>query len=257
MTEETAVASGGGVIQVALSALIMLPDNQIREQTNRRTVKRYAELMRGGEVFDPVTVVMTEDTNEARGYILVDGWHRVSATQMIGNRSVRAIVVKAAPEEILWLAVEANRRHGLPLSRADKRNAFRAYVRAKKHRTGRGSAVKSSRQMEKDLNGFVTRHTLPVWMKADFPAIYAAMVGNGLEGEEDQGGVKPINSDKDYAMAAIASLDECMACARAINDTRVGREVLEAAVARVTEMAQAVTGKRAWPAVKTEIDAGF
>ncbi|ARM86620.1 hypothetical protein RHEC894_CH00264 [Rhizobium sp. CIAT894] len=237
------------VITVSLDALVLLPDNQIRQQMSWRTVREYAELMRGGERFSPVKVARIDAANEDRGFALVDGWHRVSAAQRIGLRQIEAVLVTPkGPYEIPWLAAEANRRHGLPLSRADKRNVFQAYVRAGKHRKGRGTAVKSAREMEKDLNGIVSRHQLPKWMQSDFPAIYAAMKGNGFEqGNDEAGGLMSPDMDEEYAKAARAALDEYMACMRAMKDNRKARKVLTDAAALVTEVAEAVTGRREWP----------
>ncbi|MGO4439714.1 hypothetical protein [Rhizobium sp. RAF56] len=244
--------SPGDLITVSLDALVLLPDNQIREQMCLRTVREYAELMRGGEKFVPIKVARIDATDDTRGFALVDGWHRVSAARRNGLREIDAVLVTPTGlDEIPWLAAEANRRHGLPLSRADKRNVFRAYVRAKRHRTGRGSAVKSAREMEKDLNGIVSRHQLPKWMQSDFPAIYAAMNGNGLEQGNDAE-VKGPDMDEEYAKAARAALDEYMACMRAMKDSRKARQVLTVAAALVTEVSEAVTGKREWPRVAFE-----
>lgn len=245
--------SGGRSITLQLDALLMLANNQIRTKTDLKTARRYADLMLGGEKFKPIKVTPTDETDVTKGYTLVDGWHRVTAAQLNGYRTIEAEVVAAASHEIPWLAVEANRRHGLPLRREDKRNAFRAYVRAKRHRTGRGNAVKSASEMAKDLNGIVSRHQLPKWMFTDFPAIYAAMKGNGLEQDEgDQGGLKLRDMDAAYAKEAIASLDTFMASMRAMNDTRVARQVLTKAAALVIEVSEAVTGSRKWPEVAVE-----
>ncbi|TCA33680.1 hypothetical protein E0H70_08160 [Rhizobium leguminosarum bv. viciae] len=247
------------VVMVSLDALVMLPANQIRVQMCWQTVKEYAELMRGGERFVPIKVARVDAADEARGFVLVDGWHRVTAAQRNGLWEIEAVVVvPSGPEEIPWLAAEANRRHGLPLSRVDKRNVFQAYVRAKRHRKGRGSAVKSAREMEKDLNGIVSRHQLPKWMRSDFPAIYAAMNGNGLEhGDHGAEGVRLPDMDEEYAKAARAAMGEYMACMRAIRDNRKARKVLTDAAAVVTEVSEAVTGKREWPKAAAAPDLDF
>ncbi|MBY2965553.1 hypothetical protein HF251_23125 [Rhizobium leguminosarum] len=246
MTEE--------VITVSLDALVLLPDNQIREQMCFKTVRHYAELMRGGEIFVPIKVAMVDATDEAKGFLLVDGWHRVRAAQRNSLRDIQAVVVTpSGPQEIPWLSAEANRRHGLPLSRVDKRNVFKAYVRAGKHRTGRGTAVKSAREMEKDLNGIVSRHQLPKWMQSYFPAVYRAMNGSGLEtGNADAEGVGLPDMDEEYASGARAAMSEYMACMRAIRDNRKARKVLTDAAAVVTEVSEAVTGKREWPTATME-----
>ncbi|MBY3176983.1 hypothetical protein HFO27_20485 [Rhizobium leguminosarum] len=246
MTEE--------VIMVSLDAVVLLPHNQIREQMCFKTVRHYAELMRGGEKFVPIKVARVDAAAEAKGFVLVDGWHRVHAAQRNSLREIQAVIVTpSGPEEIPWLSAEANRRHGLPLSRVDKRNVFRAYVRAKKHRTGRGNAVKSAREMEKDLNGIVSRHQLPKWMLSDFPAIYRAMNGSGLEdGNGHAEGVGLPDMDEEYAKGARAAMSDYMACMRAIKDNQKALTLLTDAAAVVTEVSELVTGKRAWPKVSID-----
>lgn len=247
------------MITVSLDALVLLPANQIREKMCSRTVREYAELMRGGEKFVPVKVARVDPTDETRGFILVDGWHRVTATRRIGLSEIDAVVViPAGPEEIPWLAAQANRKHGLQLTRLDRRNVFRAYVTAKKHRKGRGNAVKSAREMEKDLNGIVSRHQLPRWMQSDFPAIFAAMNGNGLEDDSDGGqAFKATDMDEGYAKSARAALGEYMACMRAMRDNRKARAVLIEAATLVTEVSMAVTGKQEWPKAAAVIRLDF
>ncbi|WP_042117737.1 hypothetical protein [Rhizobium etli] len=238
----------GETVVLELAALVMLQENQIREKTDRHTVRRYAEQMAGGAKFPPVKVTLTDPTNETKGYTLVDGWHRVEATKVNGGGTIVADVVAARPEEIAWFAVVANRAHGLQLklTREVRRGVFRAYVRAGKHRTGRGRKVKAVSEMAQDLTGIVSRRQIPSWMAADFPAIYKAMNGNGLEGQ-DLGGHKERDMDEEYAKAAQAALNEFSACMRAMNDNRKARRVLTTASAHVLELAAAVTGKREWP----------
>lgn len=238
----------GMAITLDLGALLMLAENQIREKTDRHTVRRYAEQMAGGAKFPPIKVTLTDPTDVTRGYTLVDGWHRVEATKENGCGSIVAEVVVARPEEVPWLAVEANRAHGLQLklTRVVRRGIFRAYIHAGKHRTGRGRKVKTASEMAQDLNGIVSRRQLPSWMAADFPAIYRAMNGNSLE-EQGHGGPKDRDMDKEYAKAALAALDQYEACMRAMTDNRKARNVLVAAAAQVLEVAASVTGKREWP----------
>ncbi|MGR9284285.1 hypothetical protein [Rhizobium johnstonii] len=238
----------GETIVLELAALLLLQENQIRERTDRHTVRRYAEQMAGGAKFPPVKVALTDPTDETKGYTLVDGWHRVEATKANGGRAITAEVVVARPDEIAWLAVVANRAHGLQLklTREVRRGIFRAYVRAGKHRTGRGRKVKTASEMAQDLNGIVSRRQLPSWMAADFPAIYRAMNGNGLE-EPDTGGPKDRDMDEEYAKAAQAALNEYEACMRAMKDNRKARKVLIIAASTVLEVAASVNGKREWP----------
>jgi len=240
-----------GPVVLALSGLLLLDSNQIREKTERETIRRYAELMAGGTIFPPIKVTLTDPTDVTKGYTLVDGWHRVRATQVNGLGTIVAEVISAGANEIPWLAYEANRGHGLPLkmTRAERREIFRAYVKAKRHLTGRGRAIKSANAMGKDLVGIVTARSLPGWMASDFPAIYRAMNMGGLDPYEGQGGVKAGDMDAGYAKEARASLDNFMACMRSLHDNRRALAILKKAVSCVDELSEAVTGRREWPKV--------
>ncbi|MCS3739326.1 ParB N-terminal domain-containing protein [Rhizobium sp. BK661] len=244
-----------GPVVLALSGLLLLDSNQIREKTERGTISRYAELMAGGTAFPPIKVALTDPTDATKGYTLVDGWHRVRAAQEIGLGTIVAEVVTAQAHEVPWLAYEANRGHGLPLklTRVERREIFRAYVQAKRHRTGRGRAIKSANAMAKDLVGIVSARSLPGWMASDFPAIYRAMNMGGLDPYEDQGGVKDRDMDAAYAKEARACLDNFMACMRSLRDNRRSLAILRKAVACVDEVSEAVTGKREWPKVTEDL----
>ena len=75
------------------------------------------------------------------------------------------------------MAAEANLTHGLPLKSAAKKEVFRAFVRAGKHRKGR-AGVKSSRDIAAALQGIITHQTVLEYMRRDFPAIHAKMRGS-------------------------------------------------------------------------------
>ena len=107
--------------------------------------------------------------DESKGFILMDGWHRVQATQLNGWNHIRARIISvASPKEYRWIAAKGNRTHGIRLTRADRREVFRAYVEAGEHRKGR-RGFKSAREMARELQGIVSHVYVPVWMKQDSP----------------------------------------------------------------------------------------
>ncbi|OHV26734.1 hypothetical protein BBJ66_01635 [Rhizobium sp. RSm-3] len=72
--------------------MVLLPDNQIRERMCFKTVRHYAELMRGGEKFIPIKIARVDAADEApRGFVLVDGWHRVHAAHRNSLRKCKRL----------------------------------------------------------------------------------------------------------------------------------------------------------------------
>jgi hypothetical protein len=88
-------------------------------------VKDYLGALRRGEELPPVRVV--RDANDH--YYLVDGHHRIAATQqMLGIEDVAVEVVNGTFADALWLSWGANRGHGLRRTQKDKRRAIQAAI---------------------------------------------------------------------------------------------------------------------------------
>lgn len=83
-------------------------------------VSDYVDAMKDGAVFPPVEVFYDGAT-----YWLADGFHRVEAYRRRGVVEVEAHVQDGTERDALLYAVAANLRHGLRVTRADKRNAVR------------------------------------------------------------------------------------------------------------------------------------
>lgn len=242
--------SGGNanIKTIRLSGLVMDPRTQIRTATCWPTVTEYQEAMRVGVEFGPITVCMVDEQDEAKGFILIDGWHRVSATQALGRTNIDAkVLLGVRPQEYRWLAAQGNRCHGLRLTRHDRRNVFRAYVQARQHREGnRGNRIKSAREMAKDLQGIVTDRRIPVWMKEDFPGVYRQMLKGGLaENPTADFGRKDV--DPSLVQIATAKLDEFMATLRAITSDEVRIEVARQITATAQDAVKVATGELTLP----------
>ncbi|MFI7003578.1 ParB/RepB/Spo0J family partition protein [Nocardia sp. NPDC050175] len=54
---------------------------------------------------------------------VVDGWHRLCAARLRGEKSITAVFFDGGPEEAFVLAVKLNTAHGLPLSLAERKAA--------------------------------------------------------------------------------------------------------------------------------------
>ncbi|MDW9354624.1 hypothetical protein GOA97_01920 [Sinorhizobium meliloti] len=230
---------------IRLDSLVMDPVTQIRRETCKKTIKEYQAAMRAGAEFPPITVAQVDPEDETKGFILIDGWHRVLAAKALGLIQINARVISETdPKRYRWIAAQGNRSHGLRLSREDKREVFRAYVKAGEHRTGRGTRIKSAREMARDLQGIVSDRRIPEWMKQDFPKVYRAMLGSGLE-QNPEADFGKKDMDETYSQLATAALDQFKASFHAIKDRSQRQGLLEA----IVRTAEDVSGGRALPVI--------
>jgi ParB-like chromosome segregation protein Spo0J len=106
--------------QLGIEHIQLDPRLQSRE-LKETTVKKYADAMRRGETFPPVTVV--RDGKDR--YYLVDGHHRLAAVrQLRGIDRIAAKIFNGTYTDALWLSWGANRDHGLPRTHKEKRAAI-------------------------------------------------------------------------------------------------------------------------------------
>lgn len=91
---------------------------QCRVKLDDETVDRYAEDMTNGHRFPPLVVF-----HDGQTYWLADGYHRIHAALKMGWAEIICEVRDGGLRNAILYAVEANTRHGLNLSNADKRNA--------------------------------------------------------------------------------------------------------------------------------------
>lgn len=112
---------------VKVEDIVRLPEVQIRTKINKVTVNQYVEQMNDGVKFDPLDGFIGADAEGQVITILGDGFHRLLAYEERGIPKVEVNIHECAPEEAVSQAIEfsceRNGKHGLPLSRADKRNA--------------------------------------------------------------------------------------------------------------------------------------
>ena len=98
---------------------------------NEEKVEEYAEAMENGAEFPPIKVWEKLDGT----YQVIDGVHRISAYRKLGKEYIEAEIIQGIEDEIAFMewAIRENLKHGLPLSREDKReDARRLYIKGRK-----------------------------------------------------------------------------------------------------------------------------
>ncbi len=91
---------------------------QSREKLDQSVVEDYAEQMREGEEFPPISVV-----HDGSEYFLSDGFHRLLAAQKAGKASINCDVITGTLRDAILYSLSANHRHGLRRTVEDRRKA--------------------------------------------------------------------------------------------------------------------------------------
>ena len=91
---------------------------QPREALDHHTVVEYADDMREGATFAPVTVF-----TDGKSYWLADGFHRVAAARLASLDTIATEVKAGTLRDAILYAAGANGAHGLRRTNEDKRRA--------------------------------------------------------------------------------------------------------------------------------------
>jgi|GEM_PF-2892432 len=174
-------SSGPTIRQVVIAHLCRSSDFQVRRKLCLQTVNRYAAAIKAGQELPSLQVALVDGVP-----CLVDGYHRAAALESLGVGTAEATVSKTSREDAQWMAAQANLTHGLPLKRSEIRAVFRVYIRAGKHRKGRGR-LKSYREIGLELGRPHT--TIRNWMEKDFRKIFNEYGGQSCAAD---GGCQPL-----------------------------------------------------------------
>lgn len=109
---------------IAIEKIRMDGGTQPRSQLIEEVVAEYAEDMKQGATFPPVTVYY-----DGKEYWLADGFHRVRARASTGSNEVIAEIISGSQRDAVLFAVGANADHGLRRTNADKRRAVERLLR--------------------------------------------------------------------------------------------------------------------------------
>ena len=103
--------------KIDISAIRTDGGTQARLKLDYDVVKEYAECMKDGEKFPPVTVF-----HDGSEYWLANGFHRYFATKSNGELEIECEVKQGTLDDAVLYAFSANGRQGLSMSYEDKRS---------------------------------------------------------------------------------------------------------------------------------------
>lgn len=202
MTPQPFAEGGASGATVQLASIVTLPEMQPRDKgLNLPTIRRYKQAMKAGEVFPPILLARVNGA-----LVLVDGWHRLEAMLALGEWQAVAEVRDAGStaEARLW-GYEANRKHGLPLTKAELREMFRVYLKAGRHKGRRRGQFKSYREMGEELG--IPKSTLAAWTQCDSPSLARALAEGNRFGGTGRGGARETSPERRLAGEAHRALD--------------------------------------------------
>ena len=105
-------------VPLKIEVLTLDPEVQCRARQNRTVIMDYAEAVRDGIDFPPITVFRDGDA-----HWVADGFHRVAAVLEAGEEVVRANILEGSRTEAILFSAGANTDHGLRRTNKDKRRA--------------------------------------------------------------------------------------------------------------------------------------
>lgn len=106
--------------KIPIKDLALEWEHQPRTVINEDVVAQYADAMRDGAEFPPVTVFANDDGRK----ILVDGFYRIHAAKAVGSSEIEAEIRNGSEQDALRFTLSANATHGLPRDRFALARAF-------------------------------------------------------------------------------------------------------------------------------------
>lgn len=111
--------------------------------------------------FDPFPPIVLFDDGSA--YWLAAGFHRIAAARRAGLSSVKANVYEGSVSDAYWFALTDNLTNGLPMSKADKKEALKRLLGLGSVPLPEGEPVPSYRELAGTLK--VSHPTISAWVK--------------------------------------------------------------------------------------------
>jgi hypothetical protein len=203
----------------------------IVRKAHQPTIASYRTMLKAGQTPPPLTIGRIDGV-----LTLLCGWHRLEAAA--GHEISYAypvVIVDCTAAEAHWIAAKDNLRHGLPLTRKDKREVFRRFIRAGMHRRASGRYLTYDEIVDA-LGGIAVKGSVHGWMKKMYPSIARAMGGydelKGTRGPRDSAPPTPGQSVCEH-------LAQALTCVRGVSDPGQRYECHAAAQRLVHALAKA------------------
>lgn len=110
---------------IAINKIERNADLMMRETLDKSLIAQYKDNLETILAVAPITVYETGGDR----YILTDGFHRISAACQLNMETIPAIVVTGTRHDAHAAACLANLQHGKPLSRKERQNAIREFIK--------------------------------------------------------------------------------------------------------------------------------
>jgi len=110
-------------MNISLTKIVTNAGTQSRAKIDENVIAEYADRMKEGDSFPPVTVF-----HDGLDYYLADGFHRFFAAKKVGSPGILCDVKAGTLRDAILYSFGANNKHGLPRTSADKRKAVIAML---------------------------------------------------------------------------------------------------------------------------------
>lgn len=135
------------ILDLPLDDLVLDPTLNLRDRLDDETVERYRD---SWDRMPPVTVFKVDGR-----WLLADGFHRHAAAVIENRRTIQAEIRVGTFDEAMDFVAGANLKHGLPLTRAERRRAVEVKLRLCPNQSDRSLAETLS--VSRDLIARVRR----------------------------------------------------------------------------------------------------
>lgn len=149
---------------VELAKIRLNGGTQPRSKLYEEVVSEYAEDMKQGANFPPVTIYY-----DGKDYWLADGFHRVRAKEATGAKEIEAEVISGELRDAILHSVGANADHGLRRTNADKRRAVIRLVRDHEWRKWSDREIARRCGVSGSFVGDIRRELSAVELQTDSP----------------------------------------------------------------------------------------
>lgn len=198
---------------IRLKHILVLEHTQARAKMDDTIVQEYATDMEAGEKFPMIHLVKIVDSpdKEMLGkYVVVDGFHRLAAMQLLKKKKCNAYVCDGSMSDAIHMATGANIGHGLRRSNDDKRRAVIMAINLdkamKRVRTDREIAQHCG--VHHDTVNVIRHEIEGTQPKARKPKTTKASSGGGGDATEPDEDYKVNNPVEDPESLEVGMLDE-------------------------------------------------